>query len=144
MVTILKEFQKLSTGNFNDVNWELAKPFTYNVAKCIGEQKKRLGGNFVAAQAIHSRDVRDVVRKVLPGSIFITLTLTKENQMKRQGHFTFPHFYFVITDELCHKGLPLSPKKSLEWEKIGGWTLQGRLYMTFDFFVFFFDILTHV
>jgi len=83
VVTILKEFQKLSTGNFDDVNWELAKPFTYNVAKCIGEQKKRLGGNFVAAQAINSRDLRDVVRKVLPGSIFITLTLTKENQMKR-------------------------------------------------------------
>ena len=104
VVTILKEFQKLSTGNFDDVNWELAKPFTYNVAKCIGEQKKRLGGNFVAAQAIHSRDVRNVVRKVLPGSIFITLTLTKENQMKRQGHFTFPHFHFVTTNELSNEG----------------------------------------
>ena len=41
------------------MNWETTKPFYGNVAKDVGYQKKRIGGNFVVAQAITSRDMRN-------------------------------------------------------------------------------------
>ena len=53
------EFNKLAQGNIEDMNWETTKPFYGNVAKDVGYQKKRIGGNFVVAQAITSRDMRN-------------------------------------------------------------------------------------
>ena len=41
------------------MNWETTKPFYGNVAKDVGYQKKRIGGNFVVAQAVTSRDMRN-------------------------------------------------------------------------------------
>merc|ERR1712183_817564 len=53
------------------------------MAKLIKTQKKRIGGDFAVAQAITSRYMRDHIRLTLPDCIFITLTLTKETQVKR-------------------------------------------------------------
>ena len=53
------------------------------LAKDINAQKKRIGGNFSIAEAVPSRAFRDHIRQTIPDCIFITLTMTKEAQMKR-------------------------------------------------------------
>ena len=77
------EFGKLSKGQWDDMNWEVMKPFYANMAKDIDIQRKRIGGDFAVALAVTSREFRDHIRNILPDVIFITLTLTKENQLKR-------------------------------------------------------------
>ena len=52
-------------------------------AKHIATQKKRIGGNFVMAQGLHSQEIRDHIKTQIPEYIFVTMTLTKENQKKR-------------------------------------------------------------
>ena len=52
-------------------------------AKYIEVQKKRIGGDFVVAKAIGSREERDQIRKVFPECIFVILTITKKCQKKR-------------------------------------------------------------
>ena len=49
----------------------------------IDQQRKRIGGNFAIAYAIHSLGVRNHIRTILPDCIFVTLTLSKESQRKR-------------------------------------------------------------
>ena len=66
-----------------DVDWDKLKPVYTTLAKDINAQKKRIGGNFSIAQAITSRAFRDHIRLTIPDCIFITLTMTKEAQMKR-------------------------------------------------------------
>merc|ERR1711974_499630 len=83
ITTTMTEFEKLSQGRMDEINWDLTKPFYTNIAKDIATQKKRVGGDFAIAQAITSREMRDHIRLTLPDCIFITLTLTKENQKKR-------------------------------------------------------------
>ena len=56
------EIQKMSTGRFDDIDWDKAKPFIANMAKDILVQKQRLGGDFAVAHAITSRNMRDHVR----------------------------------------------------------------------------------
>ena len=82
-VTAMSEFEKLSQGRMSEIDWSKTKPFYTNMAKDIETQKKRIGGNFVIAQAVTFRDMRDHVKLTLPDCIFITLTLTKETQRKR-------------------------------------------------------------
>ena len=53
------------------------------LAEDIKTQRKRLGGNFVIARAIGSREERDHIRSMLPDCIFIILSMTKEFQKKR-------------------------------------------------------------
>ena len=53
------------------------------LAEDIETQRKRIGGNFVIARAIGSREERDHIRSMLPDCIFIILSMTKEYQMKR-------------------------------------------------------------
>ena len=79
----MSEFQKLSQGRMAEIDWNKTKSFYTNMAKDIETQKKRIGGDFVIAHAITSRDMRDHIRQTLPDCIFITLTLTKETQRKR-------------------------------------------------------------
>ena len=77
------EFKKIMAGQVDDLNWENCKPFNGYLAKNVGDQKKRIGGNFAVAHAIPNQDLRDHIRKVIPEVIFIVMSLTKENQMKR-------------------------------------------------------------
>ena len=64
--------------NFNDF-----KSFFGLIAKDVGVQKKRIGGNFAVAHAVNNQELREYIRQILPDVIFITLTLTKESQRKR-------------------------------------------------------------
>ena len=73
--------KKFSTGNMDDVNWDNLMPFMANIAKDIKVQKERIGGDFVVAQAVTSRDMRDHIRKTLPDCTFITLSMTRETQV---------------------------------------------------------------
>ena len=75
--------KKVSLGNVDDVDWDNMKPFISNMAKDIKVQKERIGGNFVVAQAVTSRDMRDHIRKILPDCTFITLSMTPETQVSR-------------------------------------------------------------
>ena len=83
MRVAVDEFEKLSGGQWDDIDWEKMKPFYANMSKDIDVQRKRIGGNFAIAQAVTSREFRDHIRLTLPDCTFITLTLTKENQLKR-------------------------------------------------------------
>ena len=73
----------MGQGRTNDIDWEKIKPLYSNIAKDIDVQRKRIGGNFAIAQAVTSQNQRDNIRKTLPDCIFITLTLTNQNQLKR-------------------------------------------------------------
>ena len=53
------------------------------MAKYVLQQKNRIGGDFVVAQAVFSQDMRDHIRTILPDCIFITLSVTRETQEKR-------------------------------------------------------------
>ena len=77
------EFEKMTQGNMEEMDWEKTKPYFTNISKDIDTQKKRIGGNFAIAMDVHSREMRDHIRLTLPYCIFITLTVTKENQKKR-------------------------------------------------------------
>ena len=77
------EFEKIIAGSFDDVDWDKMKPFYACIAKDIDTHKKRIGGDFAIAQAVTSREMRDHIRITLPDCVFITMSLTKENQTKR-------------------------------------------------------------
>ena len=83
IATVIGEFQKLTAGKVDDVKWNKMKPFYANMSKDLDIQRKRIGGDFVIAQAIATRELRDHCRTILPDCVFITMTLTKENQLKR-------------------------------------------------------------
>ena len=72
-----------ASGNVDGVNWDDMKPWMTNIAKDIKVQKERIGGDFVVAQAVTSRDMRDNIRKTLPDCTFITLSMTRETQVRK-------------------------------------------------------------
>ena len=78
-----KEFKKMSTGQVHEIDLEKCKPMMKNIAKSVGVQKARVGGDFAIAQAVTSQDHRECIRTILPDVIFIILSLTKESQKKR-------------------------------------------------------------
>merc|ERR1712018_245499 len=50
----------------------------------IAKEQKRIGGDWVVAQAVPTRKLRDHIRKQLgPNLIFIVLHMTKEDQIAR-------------------------------------------------------------
>ena len=77
------EFEKIIAGSFDEVDWDKIKPFYACIAEDINTHKKRIGGDFAIAQAVTSREMRDHIRITLPDCVFITMSLTKENQTKR-------------------------------------------------------------
>ena len=76
-------FKKLTEGKQDEINWGSLMPFYANMAQDVATQKKRIGGDFVVAQAVPSRMFRDLVKTVVPDCVFVTLTLTKDAQRKR-------------------------------------------------------------
>ena len=66
-----------------EVNFSEFKSFFGLIAKDVGVQKKRIGGNFAVAHAVNNQEMRECIRQIVPDVIFITLTLTKETQRKR-------------------------------------------------------------
>ena len=53
------------------------------MAKTVNIQRKRIGGDFVVAKAIMSKEQREEIRQIIPDCIFINLTISKETQEKR-------------------------------------------------------------
>ena len=69
---------------FNEEHVEKLQPMFDLLAKDIAHQRKRLGGNMVIAQAIHSQKQRERMRKIIgPDLVFIVLGMSRECQKKR-------------------------------------------------------------
>ena len=77
------EFQKMQQGKFDEVDFNELKSFFGTIAKQVDIQRKRIGGDFAVAHAVPSEELREHIRNLIPDVIFITLSLTKESQMKR-------------------------------------------------------------
>ena len=77
------ELVKKMNGELDAIDWEKCKPFYTYLAKNIGIQKARIGGNFAVAHEVTTKDMRSHIRTILTEVIFITLSLTKETQGKR-------------------------------------------------------------
>ena len=57
------------------------------MARHILQERKRLGGNFVVAYAVESKELRDVIKEIIgPDTIFIIFCLDAELQAKRLEH----------------------------------------------------------
>ena len=63
---------------------EMIRPVLKIMGKDILRQKIRLGGDFAVAQAVVSRESRELLRKLMgPDLVFIVLNLTEECQQAR-------------------------------------------------------------
>ena len=78
----MKDFIAMIEGkSFDQKNVEA---FYTAMCKDINAERKRMGGDWVVAQAVPTRSLRDHIRKQLgPDLIFVVLNMTKEDQMKR-------------------------------------------------------------
>jgi len=89
--TILKfgqEMEEMWKGNIETFD-EKMRPLLRIMCREIAKQQKRLGGNMAVAQAIVSRESRDICRKHLGGPenvTFLVMNLTKDCQKKRLAH----------------------------------------------------------
>ena len=77
------ELKKKMMGDMDGIDWEKCKPFYTYLAKNIGIQKTRIGGNFAVAHEVTTKNMRSHIRTILPDVIFVTLSLTKDTQSKR-------------------------------------------------------------
>ena len=63
---------------------EAVKAFYTGMCKDISKERKRMGGDFVVAQAVPSREFRDHIRQHLDSDlIFVVLHMSKEDQSDR-------------------------------------------------------------
>ena len=54
------------------------------MCKNVKSEKKRIGGNFVIAQAVPTRKIRDFIRNILGDSLlFVVLNMNREDQLER-------------------------------------------------------------
>ena len=75
-------FQDLSKGSKIDL--EKSSNFYKHVALNVKQEKERIGGDWIVAQAVPKRSLRDLIRKHLgPDLIFVILNLSKETQQQR-------------------------------------------------------------
>ena len=75
-------FQDLSKGSKIDL--EKSSNFYKHVAMNVKHEKERIGGDWIVAQAVPKRSLRDLIRKHLgPDLIFVILNLSKETQKQR-------------------------------------------------------------
>ena len=78
----IKEFEKWRKGEEYDE--EGMKELYSAMCKNIKRERKRIGGNWVIAQAVPMRWLRDHIKKELgPDLTFVVLNMEKEEQMKR-------------------------------------------------------------
>lgn len=78
----MKDFMAMIDGK----EFELRNVEGFYTALCkdITAEKKRMGGDWVVAQAVTTKALRDHIRKQLgPECIFVVLNMTKEDTMKR-------------------------------------------------------------
>ena len=73
-------FMDISKG----LNFEKAKEMYIEMARDILKEKQRIGGDWVVAQAVPSKALRDEISKILGDDVIhVTLTLDREAQKKR-------------------------------------------------------------
>lgn len=78
----VSEFIKMGDGKEYDM--EKLCAYYYAMADDVAKEQKRIGGDFVIAQAVPTRKLRDIIRTRLGSNlIFIVLHMTKEDQMDR-------------------------------------------------------------
>lgn len=70
-------------GVTEGLDWSITRNYYNWVAKLMLKQRKRIGGDFVIALAIHSKEIRDYIREIIPDCKFFKLTLSEENTKKR-------------------------------------------------------------
>ena len=118
-------------GQGEDADSQKAIEFYKAMSKDILKQRKRIGGNWVVAQAVPTRELRDVIRGALgPELEFVTLSLTKDSQLERlqkrhgqseesQGFINFmvallEKYEPVASDEPKSIDIPITPKMTPE------------------------------
>ena len=70
-------------GSFEGAE-EDSKPFLKLLAKHVIQERKRLGGNMVVAQAIFARNHRKFLREIIgPDLVFMVLNIEKDHQVRR-------------------------------------------------------------
>ena len=75
-------FQDLSKGSNVDIN-KASNFYTY-VCENVKHERHRIGGDWIVAQAVPKRELRDLIRGHLGTNLtFVLLELTKETQKKR-------------------------------------------------------------
>ena len=78
----LEAFSKLMEGKEHDA--ELLKTWYAEMAKDIIKEKNKVGGSWAVAQAVPTRELREVIRKVLGDQcIFVILKLSEETNAAR-------------------------------------------------------------
>jgi len=118
-------------GQGQDDDSQKAIEFYKAMSKDILAERKRIGGNWVVAQAVPTRELRDVIRDALgPELEFVTLSLTKDSQLERlkkrhgqdesqQGFVDFmvallDKYQPVASDEPMSIDIPITPKMTEE------------------------------
>lgn len=67
-----------------DYERKLVEDFYSAMCENISKERKRMGGDWVIAQAVPSRSLRDMMKKQLgPDLLFVVLNMSKEDQEKR-------------------------------------------------------------
>ena len=70
--------------HFKEYDKQLLIDFYKEMAKFILKEKNKIGGDWVVAQAVPTRSMRDAVKEVLGDQcIFVTLHLSQETNAKR-------------------------------------------------------------
>ena len=78
----VKDFMAMIKGE--DFEKKNVEAFYTAMCKDINSERKRMGGDWVVAQAVPTRELREHIRKELgPDMIFVVLDMTREDQMKR-------------------------------------------------------------
>jgi len=71
-------------GDGKDYDLEKLCAFYSAMSEDVANEQKRIGGDFVVAQAVPTRALRDHIRKKLgPNLIFLVLHMSREDQMDR-------------------------------------------------------------
>jgi gluconate kinase len=75
-------FLKLSEGQVDE---SAGEKFYKYMSQCVSSERTRIGGNWAVAQAVPTKNQRDVIRKTLGNDkvTFILLNLEKETAKKR-------------------------------------------------------------
>ena len=68
-------------GNFEGIEEQL-EPFFKFLADHIAKERQRLGGDFAVAQAVFSRNQRNLLRQIIgPDLVFMVLNMTRQSQV---------------------------------------------------------------
>ena len=74
----------MAMGDGQEFNFEILSKFYSAMAENVASEQKRIGGDFVVAQAVPTRALRDVIRAKLGSNlIFGVLHMSREDQMER-------------------------------------------------------------